>query len=207
MANKHRTVSLGFTPKKVPEGTHMCLVFTNKQERISSLLAFLLSGLTNNERGTCFSSNITEDELRTFFSENNISYDERKQSGAISLTGTKEVYFEDGTFNPERMLNNIVNFYKTSKNQGYKSSRIIGEMIPEIENVPGGERLMEYECRVSMLLRDNPVTTVCLYDANEFDGATIMDVLKVHPKMIVNGAVVNNPFFIEPEVYLKNMAT
>jgi len=26
--------------------------------------------------------------------------------------------------------------------------------------------------------------------------------LKVHPQMIVNGNVVNNPFFIEPEEYL-----
>lgn len=53
-----------------------------------------------------------------------------------------------------------------------------------------------------MLLRDHPITTVCQYDANSFDGATIMEVLKVHPKMIVNGAVINNPFFIEPEDYL-----
>ena len=58
-------------------------------------------------------------------------------------------------------------------------------MIPEVQSVPGGDRLLEYESRVSMLLRDHPVTAVCQYDANEFDGATIIDVLKVHPQMII----------------------
>jgi hypothetical protein len=53
-----------------------------------------------------------------------------------------------------------------------------------------------------MLLRDHPVTAVCQYDANSFGGATIMEVLKVHPKMIINGSVINNPFFVEPEDYL-----
>ena len=86
---------------------------------------------------------------------------------------------------------------------GFSAARVIGEMIPEIKHIPGGERLLEYESRISILLRDRPVTSICQYDANEFDGATIMDVLKVHPKMIVNGAVINNPFFIKPEEYLK----
>ncbi|MCP4397321.1 MAG: hypothetical protein GY801_08495 [bacterium] len=83
------------------------------------------------------------------------------------------------------------------------ASRIIGEMPPEVQDVPGGDRLLEYESRVSILLREHPFTVICQYDANVFDGATIMDVLKVHPQTIVNGAVVQNPFFIQPEEYLQ----
>lgn len=60
----------------------------------------------------------------------------------------------------------------------------------------------EYEARVSLLLRDHPVTAVCQYDARAFDGAVIMDVLKVHPLMVIRGAVVHNPFFVRPEDYL-----
>ena len=75
-------------------------------------------------------------------------------------------------------------------------------MTPEIERVPGGSRLLEYESKVSLLLKNCPVTAVCQYDARSFDGSTIMDILKVHPYMIVRGSVVNNPFFIPPEEYL-----
>ena len=205
MCENHLEVPLGFTDEKVPAGTHMCLIFTDEEDRRDSLLKFLLSGIKTGERNACFSDKVDEVTIRDFFNENNISYDESKKNNAISLSGTNEVYFQDGIFDPDRMLNTLSDFYNESIEMGFPASRAIGEMMPEVENVPGGERLFEYESRVSILLRDYPVTTICQYDANAFDGATIMEVLKVHPKTIVNGSIVTNPFFIEPEQYLSEM--
>ncbi len=203
MTHVHRRISLGFTDDPVPEGTHLCLIFTDEQERVDCLLKFLLSGLQSGERTACFSEKLDEKTVREFLTRNGISYDERKEKNAITLSGTSAVYFKDGVFDPERMLKTLTAFYQDAKTQGFAGARVIGEMTPEVERVPGGERLMEYESRVTMLVCDIPVTAVCQYDAKVFDGATIMNELKVHPKMIVNGAIVKNPFFIEPEVYLK----
>lgn len=202
MCTNCNKVSLGFTEEKVPVGTHMCLIFTNNNERIESLLKFLLSGIAGGERTACFSENISEETIKDFFQAHGISYDERKASNAISLSGASEVYFQDGIFDPDRMLNTLSDFYHHSKDMGFTAARVIGEMTPEVEHISGGNRLLEYESRVSLLVREQPVTAVCQYDARIFTGATIMNVLKVHPKMIVNGAVVNNPFFIEPEKFL-----
>jgi hypothetical protein len=55
---------------------------------------------------------------------------------------------------------------------------------------------------VSLLVREYPINVVCQYDARAFDGATILDILKVHPLMIVRGNIIRNPFFEEPESYL-----
>lgn len=203
MYNNNTETDLGFTANRVPIGTHMCLVFTDEEERKESLLKFLLSGIKANEKCTCFSEKISEETIREYFAREQISYDERKEQGAISLNGTSDVYFAEGRFDPDRMLNTLTNYYNSSVDEGYPAARVIGEMLPEVKTVPGGERLLEYESRVSMLVRDHPVTSVCQYDANLFDGATIMEVLKVHPKMIVKGVVINNPFFVEPEDYLK----
>ena len=76
----------------------MCLIFTDEQERIDSLLKFLLSGLKEGDRSLCLSGKVTEDDLRGYFAKNNISYDERKQSSALSLSDTSEVYFQDNCF-------------------------------------------------------------------------------------------------------------
>jgi hypothetical protein len=196
-------VSLGFTDEKVLAGTHICLVFSTDEERIDCLLKFLLAGLQAKERTSCCSGKLTEETVREYLGRNGISYDERKAKKAISLAGTSEVYFQGGVFDPDRMLKMLAAYWDETRELGYAASRLIGEMVPEIQQVPGGERLLEYESRVSILLRDHPITTVCQYDANSFDGATIMEVLKVHPKMLVNGMVINNPFYIEPEVYLQ----
>ena len=80
--------------------------------------------------------------------------------------------------------------------------RVIGEMTPHVQHVDGGSRLCEYESKVSLLQRKYPVTAMCQYDANNFDGATIMEILRVHPLMVVRGTVVSNPFYIPPEEYL-----
>lgn len=32
-----------------------------------------------------------------------------------------------------------------------------------------------------------------------------MDVLSVHPVMIVRGQLVKNPYYIEPEIFLENL--
>lgn len=201
MCNACKSVYLGFTKEQVPVGTHMCLIYSSEEEREAALNNFLLSGFQSDERMACFSNKTSETLLKSFFESKNVVFDSKAQS-SISLSGTNEVYFADGTFDPDRMLNTLKQFYDDSLAMGFQASRVIGEMVPEVENVPGGDRLLEYESRVSMLVRDYPVTTVCQYDATAFDGATILEVLKVHPAMIINGSVVKNPFYIEPETYL-----
>ncbi len=207
MHQNHTKVSLGFTDDKVPAGTHICLIFSKEEERVDCLLKFLLTGLQGKERTICFSEKLTEETVRDFLAKNDISYNEYKAQSAITLAGTSEVYFQGGVFDPDRMLSKLAAFYDEARELGFTNSRVIGEMTPEIQQIPGGERLLEYESRVSILLRDRPVTTVCQYNANSFDGATILEVLKVHPKMLVNGTIINNPFFIEPEEYLTGSMT
>lgn len=196
-------VSLGFTADKVPAGTHICQIFTDDDERNDSLLQFLLSGLKSKERAACFSEKTDDQELGEFFSQNDLSYPELSRQGAVTLSGTRDVYFQDNRFDPDRMLDLISDFYLEAMQAGYTAARVIGEMLPEVQDIPGGERLLEYESRISLLLRDVPVTSVCQYDAHAFDGATIMDILKVHPQMVVRGAVINNPFYIPPEEFLQ----
>ncbi|MDA8137636.1 MAG: MEDS domain-containing protein [Desulfobacteraceae bacterium] len=196
-------VSLGFTAGQVPAGTHICQIYTDDDERNDSLLKFLLSGLQAKERAACFSEKVDERQMNEFFSKNGLSFSELAKEGAFALSGTRDIYFQNDYFDPDRMLNLLTEFHRQSVQSGFVGARAIGEMLPEVQHIPGGERLLEYESRVSLLLKDVPVTSVCQYDARAFDGATIMDVLKVHPHMVVRGAVIKNPFYIPPEEFLR----
>jgi len=205
MKHIKKEVPLGFVDGRVPEGTHICLIYSNEEERVNSLLKFLLSGLETGERSICFSERLDEDLLRDFLHRNNISYDERKKENAIIISGVYDVYFQDGFFDPERMLKKLEQFYDESKAMSFNGSRVIGEMLPDVQKMPGGDRLLEYESRVSILLRDHPATAICQYNVHDFDGAMIMDILKVHPQMIVNGNVIQNPMYIQPEEFLSKV--
>jgi len=202
MKPNQNTIDLGFAEERFPAGVHICQIFSDDDERQDSLLKFVLSGLQAGERTSCFSDKASESSVAEFLGRHGVSCAEVRGSGAFTLAGTREIYFQNDRFDPERMLRVLTQYHEDSVRQGYPAARVIGEMTPEVQHLPGGSRLLEYESQVSLLLREHPVTAVCQYDARAFDGATIMDVLKVHPMMVIRGSVVHNPFFIPPEIFL-----
>ncbi len=203
--NSDQKISLGFTDQLFEPGAHVCQIINDDQERQDALMSFLISGLAKNERAACFSDEFHKDAFSEMLKEKGFSYQQLCDNGNFSWAATGDVYFNDGKFDPDRMLKLLEDYYHQAKANNFQNARVIGEMTTEVKSVPGGERLFEYECRVSMLVRKVPVTAVCQYDARKFDGATIMDVLKVHPFMIVRGEVVHNPFFIPPEEFLAEL--
>jgi len=202
MTHETHPVSLGFTSQTFPAGVHICQIFSDDEERLDSLLSFLGSGLAAGEQAVCFTEKLDEKTLTDYLAGHGLCCAELKESGALTQSVTSQVYFQDGRFDPDRMLGVLQKFHEDSVASGYPAARVIGEMTAEIETIPGGSRLMEYESRVSLLLKEHPVTAVCQYDANTFDGATIMKVLKVHPLMVIRGAVVHNPYYVPPEEFL-----
>jgi hypothetical protein len=193
---------LGFAGARVPVGTHICQIFSDDAERSSAMLKFLHKGLVLREMTACFSEKLDEDCLQDLLRGNGLDLVALKAERTYQKAGARDVYFADGRFEPDRMLGLLTAFHQESHREGYVAARVIGEMEPDIRSVPGGDRLLEYEARVSVLLRQHPVTAMCQYDARLFDGATILDVLRVHPMMVVRDMVVRNPFFVQPEEVL-----
>ncbi len=199
---KKEKISLGFTPQQFEPGIHICQIFNSDEERHDSLVNFIISGLNAGEKTTCFSDNESEQTLTDLFQSEGFNFVDLTNKGDFSISGTKVAYFENNKFEPERMLNLLKDFYKNSEQEKHNGARVIGEMTPDIEHIDGGSRLLEYESKITLLLREYPINAVCQYDARAFDGSTILDVLKVHPYMIVRGKVVHNPFFEQPEDFL-----
>jgi hypothetical protein len=142
MIEKSRDISIGIGGKKVPVGTHVCLVYSSQMERINSFMQFVLSGLQAKERLACFTERITEKDVREYLYTHGISYDESKSADAVILEGTRDTYFENGTFNPDRMLKTMDHYYHESIDMGFPAARVIGDMVSEIVHMPGGDRLL-----------------------------------------------------------------
>ena len=100
------------------------------------------------------------------------------------------------------MLNTLRMYYDQAKAEGYRGCRVSGEMSWARKGLPGSDRLMEYESGVNRVVETHPVTAICQYDANEFDGDTILRCLEVHPYTIIRGQVIHNPFYMRPEEFM-----
>ena len=68
-----------------------------------------------------------------------------------------------------------------------------------------GNDWIEYESRLNDVLPryDDPV--ICTYDANLLSGAIAVDILRTHPVAIIGGLLHENPFFVRPDVLLREV--
>ncbi|QIA06224.1 MEDS domain-containing protein [Draconibacterium halophilum] len=205
MCIKNKKVSLGFTNEQFDSGIHICQIYSDEEERTDSISKFILSGLKSNEKVACFSDKEDKKKINHFLQQNGISLYDYLESDKFTLSGANETYFEDNEFDPNRMISLLKSFHNRSVTQNLSGARIIGEMTKNIEQIKGGEKLLEYESKVNKLIEEYPITTVCQYNSNDFSGSSILDILKVHPYMILRGTVVRNPFYINPDEFLNDL--
>ena len=206
MREPERIISLGFSTELFPAGTHMCYIYNDDTERRQVVSKYVESGLQGHEKVGYFVDLVVPQDMPADPSAFGIDLPSAIDARGLSITSTLDTYCPDGTFVPERMLEKLRSMYRSALAEGYAGARASGETSWALEDIPGSERLIEYEARINVVVRKHPTTVVCQYDARRFDGATLFDVLNVHPMMIVRGQVVRNPYYVGPEQFLANHA-
>lgn len=194
-------VSMGFTAEPFPAGTHMCLIYSRESERHAVIGKFLESGVAARERVSYFADAMSPEEVREWLLGLHI---ELPEADGFAILDAATTYCPDGIFTPETMLATLRAVYVQAIEDGYSNVRVSGEMSWALKGIPGSDRLMEYEALLNDVLVTHPVTAICQYDANTFSGATIFDVLKVHPMMIIRGQIVRNPYYMKPQDFLED---
>ncbi len=197
-----REVSVGFTQRQFPAGTHMCFVYDSETERRRVIADFLAAGVEAGERVAYFADAGTEGALQ-WLAEAGVACAAKEQRGHVHVAAAEATYCPGGRFSPEVMFDTLRGFRAAGDQAGYDGARVSGEMSWALRDIPGHERLLEYEAKVTGVLAECEVTAICQYDAAAWDGATLLHVLRVHPMMVVRGQVVENPFFMQPEDYLR----
>lgn len=128
---------------------------------------------------------------------------ELPEGAPFNVFKAASVYCPNGRFVPEETIEGMVSRFALSKKAGFTRTRGSGEMSWALKGLPGSDRLMEFEALVNGIYEAHAYTGICQYDARLFDGATLLNVLKVHPYMVAQGRVVRNPFFIRPEEFTR----
>jgi hypothetical protein len=188
-------ISLGPTRPTFPTGAHICYVYNDEEERQQVIADFIRDGLAENELVGYFVNDISPQEMREHLASLGVVLPPGSPPAQLAMSEAIHTYCSGGCFEPDAMLKKVDDFYQRSAREGYRGARITGEMAWALQGIPGSERLVEYEDRLNLLVQKSPVTLICQYDANRFDGATIYEIMSVHPMMIVRGQVVRNPFY------------
>lgn len=69
------------------------------------------------------------------------------------------------------------------------------------------DQLVEFESRVNELLLSYDDLVVCAYELAELPGDVAVDMMRVHPALVIGGALRENPFYASPERMSEELAS
>lgn len=185
---------------------HACAFFHSDDEEQKILAPFLKEGLAENDRFVqILDDRCRDDRVRRLEAEG-VDVKTATASGQLDMRPWEKAYLSGGNgFNQESMLTLIQEVLKEGRSSGYGMTRLWANMEWALEDLPGVHQIVEYETRLNHILPQYDDVVVCTYDLNKFSAATVMDILRTHPQVIVGGVLQQNPFFVPPEQFLAEL--
>ena len=64
---------------------------------------------------------------------------------------------------------------------------------------------LSLKSRVNDVWSGHDDAVVCVYDLAKFGGDTVVDIIRTHPMIIIGGILQQNPFFLPPAQFLREL--
>ena len=195
-ADQAATIPSGLPGVDLRQGDHICAIFRGSPGRDETLLPFLRAGLEAGDLCTAVLDQVEPDALRAQLSE-------AESVDGLELFCSSEAYLRGGRFDKDAMIE----FWDSSLSRGladghHEFARSCGEMSWSLQPLPGVDSLLEYESELNRFLPRYPQVILCMYDLDLFDGQVVVDLLRTHPKLLLCGSLLDNPYYLKPDEFL-----
>ena len=184
---------------------HVCAFFHRKEEEYEVLLPFIKEGFDQGDRAFHMVHSRNRAEHLRRLQEAGIPVAEAERRGQLEVRRWEDAQLRDGRFDLNQMLALIEEVLAAGKAQGFPLTRLMANMEWALEDRPGVENLLEYETRVNYLTPKYEDALCCIYDLSQFGANVVMDVLRTHQMVIIGGILQENPFFVPPDEFLREL--
>ncbi|HEY1920901.1 MAG TPA: MEDS domain-containing protein [Streptosporangiaceae bacterium] len=182
-------------------GHHICGFYRRPVERDDILVPFLTDGIKAGDKCTCVVDSCTPADVLDRLGER-IEVEPFVARRQLEVLDAESTYLADGGFLPERMLK----FWEAKAQQGPCGdgagfARNVGDMSWAHRDPRAVDDLIGYESELNRIMSNFPQVNLCLYDLSRCSGELIMDVLKTHPKALLGGMIIDNPYYLSPDEF------
>jgi anti-anti-sigma regulatory factor len=160
-------------------GDHACLTFSDEEERLDIVAAFVRDGLSSGHRVLCYTSAYPPGELRGRLSDRGVPATGGTRPGQLDLRPA-QAWLAGAGFRPSAVLGELSGATDRARVDGYPGLRVAADMGWAADPVVGVEHLVTFEKQVSQLFADARVAAVCQYDRQQFDAVTLASTTAVH---------------------------
>jgi hypothetical protein len=182
-------------------GDHVCALYLGTAERDAIILPFLREGLRLGEKCICVLDTTPPSDVLSAIGHG-IDVHGSVASEQFMVCGCAEAYLRSGAFSGDDMLECWDGCIGEAIGGGYRFARVTGEMPRTLRDPSERAAFFRYESELNRFLPRYPQALLCLYDLSLFGGGVLVDLLKTHPKLLVGGRLLENPYCLTPEEYL-----
>jgi DNA-binding CsgD family transcriptional regulator len=196
------TVSMGIPGiDEIRPGTHICAVYSGPADRDRLLFPFLQEGMREGDKCLCLIDEAEPAAIRDRV-ENQQNGGLPHRSKQLDIDRASEVYLQSGRFSVGQMISFLAVRLTQAAESKFPLLRAAGEMSWVLPQPEGTEDFFAYESAVNQIVEDKPAVFMCMYDLQRLGISMLVDVLKTHPKVLLDGMVLDNPHYLTPTEYL-----
>jgi len=194
-------VALGIGGLKVDPGDHICGVFTGEQERDEVLIPFLQAGLASGDKCICVIDGTAPGQIVSTLGPGGeaAALAAGKQ---LEVIGASEMYLRSGRFSADE----VIGVWKAAMSDAMYAGQFdvvrVVETWSRRDVLPDLSELLMLESEMNRYLPLYPQVVMCLYDMDQFGSGALVNLVMTHPRMLVGGMVIENPYYLTPDEVL-----
>ena len=194
-------VALGIGGLKVDPGDHICGVFTGEQERDEVLIPFLQAGLASGDKCICVIDGTAPGRIVSTLGPGGeaAALAAGKQ---LEVIGASEMYLRSGRFSADE----VIGVWKAAMSDAMYAGQFdvvrVVETWSRRDVLPDLSELLMLESEMNRYLPLYPQVVMCLYDMDQFGSGALVNLVMTHPRMLVGGMVIENPYYLTPDEVL-----
>jgi MEDS: MEthanogen/methylotroph, DcmR Sensory domain len=198
------TTTVGLPGAAARRFGHVCGFFHSREEEYRVLLPLAKEGFERGEKVFHIVDPAHRPERMRRLEEVGISPAAARRPGQVEVRAWEESTLRGGRFDQDAMLALLPEVLTGAKADGFGQTWFWSNMEWALEG-SGMQTLLEFEARVNGILPKNDDLVVCAYDLTKFGAGVMMDVLRTHPLVIIGGILQENPFFVPPDEFLREI--
>ncbi|WP_245877313.1 MEDS domain-containing protein [Streptomyces glaucescens] len=141
------------------------MIFADDGEWAAHLCVFVRGGLEQGERIHYFADATDPERVVRALTDAGIDAVAAVRRGQLSVSTAAQTYLAGTGFDPDAMIRLWHDAVEAASVLGYRGLRAIGEMSWGARDIPGADRLLEYELRIHHEVFDLlPLKAWCFYD-------------------------------------------
>ncbi len=189
---------------QITKGDHFVLLYNDPDEIVVSVGKYIRHSLLRNEKSVYVNGDADIDKI-TAYLRKYYNIDELIKSKQLIILNKDDVYSKSGVFDPDKMIDLIIDETKEAEKNDFSGLSITGEISWVLEYEDGFDKIIEYEWKLNeRVFSKLPVTALCRYNLNKFTDQMIINVIQVHPLIIWKNEIHDNPYYVPYIGYKEN---